>query len=95
METPTQRPSQPHRGPKPQRPQKKFYHRRKFCRFCSDSTLRIEYKDTSTLKDFVTERGKIMPRRITGNCAKHQRELTVHVKRARMIALLPFVVSEG
>jgi small subunit ribosomal protein S18 len=95
METP-QRPSQPNRGgARPQRPQKKFYHRRKFCRFCSDSTLRIEYKDTSTLKDFVTERGKIMPRRITGNCAKHQRELTVHIKRARMIALLPFVVSEG
>jgi small subunit ribosomal protein S18 len=77
------------------RPQKKFFHRRKFCRFCTDSNLKIEYKDTQTLRDFTTERGKIMPRRITGNCAKHQRELTTAIKRARTIALLPFVVSEG
>jgi len=76
------------------RPQRKFFHRRKFCRFCTDSDLKIEYKEIQTLKDYVTERGKIVPRRITGNCAKHQRELTVAIKRARTIALLPFVVSE-
>jgi small subunit ribosomal protein S18 len=76
------------------RPQRKFFHRRKFCRYCTDSDLKIEYKEPHTLKDYVTERGKIMPRRITGNCAKHQREVTVAIKRARTIALLPFVVSE-
>lgn len=80
---------------KPSRPQKKFYHRRKFCRFCTDSTIKSDYKNPSTLRDFVTERGKIMPRRITGNCAIHQRELTLAIKRSRTIALMPFVVSEG
>jgi small subunit ribosomal protein S18 len=76
------------------RPQRKFYHRRKFCRFCTESDLKIDYKETMILKDYVSERGKIIPRRITGNCAKHQREVTVAIKRARSIALLPFVVSE-
>ncbi|HEY5497146.1 MAG TPA: 30S ribosomal protein S18 [Syntrophales bacterium] len=85
----------PVRSSRPQRPQKKFFHRRKFCRFCTDSNLKIDYKDPHTLRDFVTERGKIMPRRITGNCSKHQRTLTLAVKRARTIALLPFAVSEG
>jgi small subunit ribosomal protein S18 len=55
----------------------------------------IDYKNFMMLKDFITERGKIMPRRITGNCSKHQRELTLAIKRARSIALLPFVVTEG
>ncbi len=77
------------------RPPKKFFHKRKFCKFCNDSSLKIEYKQTGLLKDFLTERGKIMPRRITGSCAKHQRELTVAIKKARMIALLPYVSSEG
>lgn len=77
------------------RPQKKFFHRRKFCRFCSDSNLKIEYKDPQSLRDFLTERGKIMPRRITGTCSKHQREITLAIKRARSIALLPFVVADG
>jgi len=76
------------------RPQKKFFHRRKFCRFCTDSDINIEYKEPHTLKDYITERGKIMPRRITGNCAKHQREITVAIKKARTIALLPFIVKE-
>jgi len=76
------------------RPQKKFYHKRKFCRFCTDSEIKIEYKEPHVLKDYITDRGKIIPRRITGNCAKHQREVTVAIKRARTIALLPFVVSE-
>ena len=69
------------------------YHRRKVCRFCADSSLVIEYKDPRMLRMFTTERGKIVPRRISGNCAKHQRELTVAVKRARNIALLPYTTS--
>ncbi|MBN1615033.1 MAG: 30S ribosomal protein S18 [Deltaproteobacteria bacterium] len=83
------------RTARPSRPHKKFFHRRKFCRFCTDSNLRIEYKEPHSLKDFITERGKIMPRRITGNCAKHQRELTLAIKRARTIAILPYVTAEG
>jgi small subunit ribosomal protein S18 len=85
----------PERSSREQRPQKKFFHKRKFCKFCNDSTLKIEYKQTGLLKDFLTERGKIMPRRITGSCAKHQRELTAAIKKARMIALLPYVTAEG
>lgn len=85
----------PTRPARPGRPQKKFYHRRKFCKFCADSTLQIEYKKPEMLRDYITERGKIIPRRITGTCAKHQRELTLAIKRARTIALLPFVVKDG
>ncbi|MFA4916323.1 MAG: 30S ribosomal protein S18 [Syntrophales bacterium] len=85
----------PQRGTKTSKPRKKFFSRRKYCRFCTDSNLKIEYKAPVTLKDFITDRGKIMPRRITGSCAKHQRELTLAIKRARMIAFLPFVISEG
>jgi len=70
---------------------RKVYRRRKVCRFCADSTIIIDYKDGKTLKYFITERGKIIPRRITGTCAGHQRELTLAIKRARAIALLPFV----
>lgn len=72
---------------------KRTYHRRKICRFCADSSLVIDYKDPRTLKYFITERGKIVPCRISGNCAKHQRELTVAIKRARNIALLPFTTT--
>jgi len=75
--------------------QKKFFHRKKFCRFCSDSNIKIDYKNTAILNNFVTERGKIMPRRITGNCAAHQRELALAIKRARMIAIMPFVTADG
>jgi len=64
--------------------------RRKVCRFCADKDVNIDYKDAKTLRNFVTERGKIIPRRIYGTCAKHQRELTEAVKRARQIALLPY-----
>ncbi|MEJ2689096.1 MAG: 30S ribosomal protein S18 [Deltaproteobacteria bacterium] len=64
--------------------------RRKVCRFCADRELNIDYKDIKTLRNFVTERGKIIPRRIYGTCAKHQRELTEAVKRARQIALIPY-----
>ena len=76
-------------------PQKKFFHRKKFCRFCSDSNIKIDYKNTAILNNFVTERGKIMPRRITGNCAAHQRELALAIKRARQIAIMPYVTADG
>lgn len=63
---------------------------RKVCRFCADKSLTIDYKEFKTLRFFTTERGKIIPRRISGNCAKHQRQLTMAIKRARQIALLPY-----
>lgn len=63
--------------------------RRKVCRFCANKDAVIDYKSINTLRDFITERGKIKPRRISGNCAKHQRILTTAIKRARIIALLP------
>ncbi len=66
------------------------YGRRKVCRFCAEKSLFIDYKDIRTLRYFVSERGKIVPRRISGNCAEHQRKLTEAIKRARNIALLPF-----
>ena len=70
-----------------------FRRRRKVCVFCSEKAKPIDYKDVATLKKYVSERGKILPRRITGNCAEHQRDLTVAVKRARHIALLPYTVE--
>ena len=63
------------------------------CRFCADKKAVIDYKDASSLKFFITDRGKIIPRRISGNCALHQREVTRAVRRARSIALLPFTVA--
>ncbi|MDJ0782468.1 MAG: 30S ribosomal protein S18 [Desulfosarcinaceae bacterium] len=76
---------------KPRKKRRRVYHRRKVCRFCADSSLAIDYKNPKGLKYFITERGKIIPRRITGTCAKHQRTLTHAIKRARTIALLPYV----
>lgn len=67
--------------------------RRKVCTFCADKVERIDYKDSGKLKKFLSERSKILPRRTTGTCAMHQRELTVAVKRARQIALLPYVTD--
>lgn len=67
--------------------------RRKVCSFCVDKVDHIDYKDVAKLRRFVTERGKILPRRISGNCAKHQRQVTVAIKRARNIALLPFTAD--
>jgi small subunit ribosomal protein S18 len=67
--------------------------RKKVCVFCSDENNLIDYKDVNKLKRYISERGKILPRRITGNCAKHQRALTVAIKRARHIALIPYVVD--
>ena len=66
--------------------------RKKVCVFCGKDNV-IDYKDTNKLKRYVSERGKILPRRITGNCAKHQRALTVAIKRARHIALMPYVAE--
>jgi len=68
--------------------------RRRGCTFCSDETLTIDYKDPQGLRYFVTDRGKIVPRRISGACAKHQRSITLAVKRARNIALLPFTSND-
>ena len=67
--------------------------KRKICSFCMDKATSIDYKDINKLRKYVTERGKILPRRISGNCAKHQRQLTDAVKRARNIALLPFTTE--
>jgi small subunit ribosomal protein S18 len=67
--------------------------RRKVCRFCADKALKVDYKDQGQLKYFLTERGKIIPRRISGNCAKHQREVAQAVKRARIVAILPYSVA--
>jgi small subunit ribosomal protein S18 len=68
--------------------------RRRVCRFCTDKAIIIDYKDPQSLRYFVTERGKIVPQRISGTCAKHQRAVTQAIKRARLIALLPFTLSE-
>ena len=67
--------------------------RRKVCTFCVDKVEHIDYKAVAKLRRFITERGKILPRRISGNCAKHQRQVTVAIKRARNIALLPFTAE--
>lgn len=67
--------------------------RRKVCAFCMDKAEFIDYKDINKLRKYVTERGKILPRRISGTCAKHQRELTIAIKKARNIALLPFTTE--
>ena len=69
---------------------RKIFTRRRVCRFCTDKELTIDYKDIKGLKNLVTERGKIIPRRIYGTCAKHQRQLNEAVKRARQLALLPY-----
>ncbi|BCB97083.1 30S ribosomal protein S18 [Dissulfurispira thermophila] len=71
--------------------QQKRFQRRKFCRFCADKATFIDYKDIKTLKSYMTERGKILSRKMTGTCSEHQRELTTAIKRARNIALLPFM----
>jgi ribosomal protein S18 len=67
--------------------------KKKVCSFCVDKVESIDYKDVSKLRKYVSERGKILPRRISGNCAKHQRQLTIAIKRARNIALLPFTTD--
>ena len=80
---------------KPARPRRAgvFRSRRKVCVFCSEKAKPIDYKDVATLRKYISERGKILPRRITGTCAKHQRASTLAVKRARHVALLPYQVD--
>ena len=77
---------------KTQRAKGKIFFRKKVCRFCANKA-KIDYKDADGLRRFTTERGKILPRRITGTCAKHQRRLALEIKRARAICLLPFVTE--
>jgi small subunit ribosomal protein S18 len=67
--------------------------RRKVCNFCAEKVSYIDYKDITRLRKYITERGKILPRRVTGTCATHQRALTKAIKRARMIALLPYTAD--
>jgi len=99
----TERPARPagarSEGGRPERPARrgpaggrggKFQRRRKFCKFCADKTLTIDHKDPSLLGQFISERSKIIPSRVTSTCAKHQRQLTTAIKRARVLALLAF-----
>lgn len=72
---------------------KKRRKKKRVCQFCADKNTVIDYKNYQKLEKFVTERGKILPRRITGNCAKHQRALTVEIKKARHIAIMPYVTD--
>ena len=69
------------------------YRKKKVCQFCADKNKTIDYKDVEKLKKYVTERGKILPKRITGTCAVHQREVTKAIKRARIVALLPYTAD--
>lgn len=85
------RPARPAGGGAPRR----RFMRRKGCRFCADSSIKIDYKEVRTLRYFISERGKIVPRRISGNCAEHQRKVTEAIKRARNIALLPFTAGHS
>ena len=73
--------------------QRRFRSRKKVCQFCADKDKKIDSKDTQTLKKYISDRGKILPRRVTGTCAKHQREITNAIKRARQVALLPYTVD--
>ena len=74
----------------PMKKRRRPFPRRKVCRFCADKALKVDYRDPSTLRLFISERGKIIPRRISGNCAPHQRQVSAAIKRARQIALMPF-----
>jgi len=69
---------------------RKAYHRKRVCRFCTEPDISIDYKDAKALRPFITERGKILPRRMSGACAKHQREIATAIKRARNLAIIPF-----
>ena len=71
-------------------PRKPGFQYSRGCRFCSEKILKVDFKDPKILRNFITERGKIVPRRLSGNCAKHQRQITRAIKRARNLALLPF-----
>jgi small subunit ribosomal protein S18 len=78
----------------PERPKKKvFFRRRKVCKFCVDKTEWVDYKDTKLLQGFILERAKILPRRISGTCARHQRMVQEAIKRSRHLALIPFTAD--
>ncbi len=80
------------RSERPERPMNRNRRSRKrVCAFCADKVTEIDYKDVNRLKRFLSERGKIVPRRVTGTCARHQRQLTTAIKRARHLAFLPYV----
>lgn len=81
------------RQDRPERPNMRDRRRRKVCQFCVDKVKAIDYKDTAKLRKYISERAKILPRRMTGTCAMHQRQLTEAIKRARHIALLPYTVE--
>ena len=82
-------------GTRPAGGPRRRYGRRKVCRFCAEKIQLIDYKDIRSLRYFISERGKIVPRRISGTCSEHQRKLTEAIKRARNIALLPFASGVG
>ena len=90
---PAENSERPERSERPQKPAQKGGNRRrkKVCQFCADKIDFIDYKDTTRLRKYVSERAKILPRRISGTCAKHQRQLTLAIKRARQVALLPYI----
>jgi len=87
------RPSGPGGGGPPRRGKRQYFRKKKVCRFCVEKVDFIDYKKVEMLQPFVQERGKILPRRMTGTCSKHQRWLGVAIKRARNIALLPFATE--
>jgi len=76
------------------KPKRSNFNRRKVCKYCADKKLTIDYKDGRALLSFTTERGKIIPRRISGACAHHQREITNAIKRARVLALIPYTATQ-
>ncbi len=81
-------------GRRPSRPKKKFFYRRKrVCKFCVEKIEYVDFKDTRLLQGFIPERGKILPRRISGTCSLHQRKLQTAIKRARTMALIPFATD--
>ncbi len=73
--------------------QRKYRSRKKVCSFCAEKATAIDYKDTKKLQKYITERGKILPRRVTGTCSKHQRKLTAAIKIARQVAILPYTAD--
>ncbi len=91
----SQRPERPDRPERSERPDRanRGRKRRKVCSFCADKVECIDYKDTAKLRRYISERAKILPRRMTGTCARHQRELTIAIKRARHLALLPYTAD--
>ena len=100
MAAPSERPKSSDRGPRKGAsgpgaggPRKQYFRRRKVCKFCDEKIDVIDYKDVRLIAQFVSERGKILPRRLTGTCSPHQRLVAVAIKRARSIAFLPFATA--